>query len=98
MAKVGDDIQTETGVNGDRFIECGIEKRNEFLQFRSLSAGPEPDPGQIALRRHGIVVIDAEVDPRPLEFVLDCAGNAGFTASRRTIQNYDLSGMAIVGH
>ena len=75
VAEIGDDVEAEADMDGDGLVECGVEKRHHLLEIGPLATGTQADAGQIALRRHAVIGIDAEVHPRAVELVLDRLGD-----------------------
>jgi hypothetical protein len=53
--EIGDDIEPEARMDGDRFVERRIEERHDVFEIGAFAARPKADARQIALGRHGVV-------------------------------------------
>ena len=99
VAHVDDDVESVAAVGGDRVVERGVQGRDQLLDVRALAAaGAQPDARPEPRRRHVLAEhVDAEVEPRAVERLLDDVDDAGLAGARRAVQHHDPAGADIAG-
>ena len=93
VADIDDNVQPEASVSGDGFVHRRVEGRDHGLKVwafptRAKALGRDlPDEN-----------IDAEVQPRPLERLLDRRHDARLPGTRRPVQNDDSATALGIAH
>src|SRR6187455_3007669 len=93
VPNVDDDVQPEPAMRCDRFIESRVPDRDHWLQSGTFSTGPQADPRpEFRGRDFEDVGVDSKIHPDAVEGLLDSLRDAGFSRTRRAVQDYDVPG------
>lgn len=88
---VNDDVQTQTAVSGDGFVQTSVEHGHQRFELRALSSWAKADPwpvtrwGDLSHER-----INAQIHPCAIKRLLNHGDNARLSRTRGAIQDDDL--------